>query len=163
MPGAGSTRPGQAPAVRGQRGSHRARNVTLGLLIGVVGLCGAAGIVYKLSHRQDATLPPVTVTKTVPPAASPSPALTVQEYFAAINHHRYLLAWRLTSEKETFASFKAGYAGTLHDTLTILSISGNVVTAKLAAAQTDGTVKNFQGTYTVTNGVISDTHVLPVG
>ena len=158
-PGARSTTPRPGLAVRGQRGGHRARNVTLGLLIAIVGLCGVAGIIYKLSHRQDATLPPVTVTTTVPATGSPSPALTVRDYFAAINHHRYLLAWRLTSESESFATFKAGFTGTLHDKLTIQSISGNVVTASLVATQTDGTVKNYQGTYTVTNGVISATDV----
>ncbi len=163
MPGTRSTRPGQAAAVRGRPGSHRARNVTLGLLVAVVGLCGVAGIVYKLSHRQDRTLPPVTVYTTVPATGSQDPALTVREYFAAINHHRYLVAWRLTSESETFASFKAGFAGTLHDSVTIQSVTGNVVTARLAAAQTNGTVKTYQGTYTVTNGVISATDVQQVG
>jgi hypothetical protein len=166
MPSTRSTKPGQGPAVRGQRGGHRARNVTLGLLITAVGLGGVAGIAYKLSHRHDTTLPPVTVTKTVPAGTGPgtgsqSPALTVREYFAAINHHRYLLAWRLTNEQKPFATFKAGFAGTLHDTLTIQSVSGNVVSASLAAAQTDGTVKTFHGTYTVTNGVISATNVQP--
>jgi hypothetical protein len=43
--------------------------------------------------------------------------------------------------------------------VTILSTSGNVVTARLAATQTNGTVKTYQGTYTVTNGVISSTDV----
>jgi hypothetical protein len=38
-------------------------------------------------------------------------------------------------------------------------VSGNVVTAGLAALQTDGTVKSFQGTYTVNNGVITSFHV----
>ncbi len=131
MPPARSTTPGQVPAGRSRRSGHRARNVTLGLLITVVALCGVAGIVYKLSHRQDAASPPVTVTKTVPAPGSPSPALTVREYFAAINHHRYLLAWRLTSENESFATFKAGFTGTLHDKLTIQSTVGNVVTATL--------------------------------
>jgi Protein kinase domain len=166
MPSTRSTKPGHSPAVGGQRRSHRARNVTLGLLITAVGLCGVAGIAYKLSHRHDTTLPPVTVTKTVPPSNGPgtgsqSPAVTVREYFAAINHHRYLLAWRLTNEHETFATFKAGYAGTQHDALTIDQINGNVVSASLVAAQTDGTVKTFHGTYTVTNGVISATDVQP--
>ena len=162
-PSARSTTPRPSAAVRGQRGGHRARNVTLGVLITVVALCGVAGIVYKLSHRQDAAIPPVTVTKTVPAPGSPSPALTVREYFTAINHHRYLLAWRLTSENETFATFKAGFTGTLRDKLTIESISGNVVTARLVATQTDGTVKTYQGTYTVASGVISATDVHQVG
>jgi hypothetical protein len=39
---------------------------------------------------------------------------------------------------------------------------GNVVYASLVATQTDGTVKTFQGTYTVVNGVITSTHVRQV-
>jgi len=158
-PGTWSTEPTRGPAARGSRGSHRARNVTLTLLIAVVGLAGVAGIVYKLSHRQDRTRPPVTVTRTVPATSAANPARTVREYFAAINHRRYLIAWRLTDESETYATFKAGYAGTAHDTLKVLSTSGNVVTGRLVALQANGTVRTYQGTYTVTNGVISSTDV----
>jgi hypothetical protein len=43
--------------------------------------------------------------------------------------------------------------------VTILSVSGNVVTARVAALQTDGTLKTYQGTYTVNNGVISQFNV----
>ena len=53
-------------------------------------------------------------------------------------------------------------AGTVHDTVQIQSTSGNVVTAQLAATQTDGKVKTFQGTYTVTDGIISGTSVQQV-
>jgi hypothetical protein len=44
-----------------------------------------------------------------------------------------------------------------------LSVSGNVVTARLAAQQTDGTVRTYQGTYTVRNGAIVDFNVRQVG
>jgi hypothetical protein len=130
----------------------------IGLLLAVVGLCGAAGIAYKLSHRTYRTLPPVNVTTTVPGGVQ-DPAQTVREYFAAINHRRYLEAWRLGGETEPYAVFRKGYVGTAHDTVTILSVSGNVVTARLRALQANGTLKNFQGTYTVTNGVITATNV----
>jgi hypothetical protein len=92
------------------------------------------------------------------------PAATVRAYISAINHHNYLRAWNLGGRftSSSFASYKAGFAGTQHDTLTILSVSGNVVTAHLAALQTDGTVKNFEGTYTVNNGVIVQFSVHPV-
>ena len=159
MPGARPQRPGPGHAGSGRRGQHRARNVVLGMLIAIVGLCGIAGIVYKLSHRTDRTLPPAAASKTVTPGVSAHPALTVREYFAAINHKRYLDAWRLSGETEPYATFRAGYAGTMHDTVTILSVNGNVVTARLVATQTNGTVKTFQGTYTVTNGVISGSDV----
>jgi hypothetical protein len=51
--------------------------------------------------------------------------------------------------------FVHGYSGTAHDSLTVLSVSGNVVTAQLTATQTDGTVKTYQGAYTVGNGIIT--------
>jgi len=38
--------------------------------------------------------------------------------------------------------------------VTIVSVSGHVVTARLSAKQTDGTVNTYQGTYTVHHGVI---------
>ena len=162
MPGTQPPRPGQTQG-QGQAGGrrpgrHRGRNVALALLIIVVGLAGVAGIAYKLSHRGGRSLPPVTVYRTVPPT-SQDPALTVRDYFAAINHHRYVAAWRLGGASESYATFRAGFAGTAYDTVTILSTSGNVVTARLAATQTNGTVKTYQGTYTVTNGVISSTDV----
>jgi DNA-binding HxlR family transcriptional regulator len=43
--------------------------------------------------------------------------------------------------------------------VTIENVSGDVVTAQLRALQTDGTVKKFQGTYTVINGKISSSNV----
>jgi hypothetical protein len=149
-------RPGEA--ARGRPGQHRARNVVLALVITAVGLCGVAGIAYKLSHRNYRSLPPVTVTKTIP-ATGQGPARIVREYFWAINHRQYLAAWRLSGASEPFKTFRDGFTGTMHDTVTILSTSGNIVTARLAATQTDGTVKTYQGTYTVTNGMISATNV----
>jgi len=130
--------------------------------IAFVGLCGAAGIAYKLSHRTSYhTLPTVTVTTTIPANAGPNPAQTVRQYFAAINHRKYLDAWRLRggAATQSYARFRAGFAGTLHDTITIVSVNGDIVTAKLAAEQVSGQIRTFQGTYTVTNGIITATDV----
>jgi len=105
-----------------------------------------------------------TTTPSSPPPAVPGPVATVKAYFSAINNHNYLRAWNLGGRftSPSFASYKAGFAGTQHDTVTILSVSGNTVTAHLAAQQTDGTVKNFEGTYVVNNGVITQFSVHPV-
>jgi hypothetical protein len=132
----------------------------VGLLIAIVGLSGAAGIAYKLSHRPDRTRPPVTVYTTITPSAGLSPAQTVLDYFAAINHRRYLEAWRLSGAREPYAKFRAGYSGTLHDDVTIVAVNGDIVTAKLSAVQVSGKVKTYKGTYTVTNGIISSTNVI---
>ena len=84
------------------------------------------------------------------------PTDTVRAYIAAINGHHYARAWRLGGRNTSgsYASFVSGFAGTAKDTLTIVSVSGDVVTARLNAEQTDGTVDTYQGTYTVHHGVI---------
>jgi hypothetical protein len=101
------------------------------------------------------------------PTASPrgGPAIVVHKYFAAINNGNYAKAWRLGGSNfgSSYAAYVAGFQGTVNDVVTIISVSGNVVTANLAALQSDGTTKNFDGTYTVVNGVIakSDVHQVP--
>lgn len=84
------------------------------------------------------------------------PTDTVRAYIAAINGHHYARAWRLGGRNTggSYRGFVSGFAGTAKDTLTILSVSGDVVTARLSAGQTDGTVDTYQGTYTVHHGVI---------
>ena len=81
----------------------------------------------------------------------------MRSYYAAINHHRYARAWRLGGRNtgETYHAYISGFAGTAHDTVTIQSVSGDVVTGQLAAQQTDGTVKTYRGSYTVVGGVIT--------
>jgi len=152
-------RPG--PGGRGRQSQHRTRNFLIGLVIAVVGVCGVAGIAYKLSHRTYRSLPPVTVYETVTPGAGLGPAQTVREYFAAINHRRYIEAWRLQggAATEPYAKFRVGFVGTAHDSVTILSVANDVVTARLDALQSNGVLKVYQGTYTVTNGIITATNV----
>ena len=85
------------------------------------------------------------------------PAATVRAYVAAINGHHYARAWRLGGRNAggSYAGFVSGFSGTAKDTLTIVSVSGDVVTARLGAQQTDGTVDTYLGTYTVQHGVIT--------
>ena len=92
------------------------------------------------------------------------PTDTVRSYIAAINGHQYARAWRLGGRNTSgsYASFVSGFAGTSKDTLTIMSVSGDVVTARLSAEQTDGSVDTYQGTYTVHHGVIVGADVAQV-
>ncbi len=152
--------PNRVSPDRGRPARHTGRIVTIVLLVAlfVAGLVGA--VAYRLANRTDAaTLPPATTkTITVPPPAT-GPATIVREFFAAINRQRYYAAWQLTAKTTPYANFAAGYVGTDHDYLTILSVTGDVVTARLAAVQTSGLVKHYEGTYTVTDGVISSADV----
>jgi hypothetical protein len=81
----------------------------------------------------------------------------VNGFFAAINAGDYPRAWQLDVHQhslQSYASFQQGFAGTRHDSVTILAVSGDVVSIDLAAQQTDGSVKYFTGTYTVRAGRI---------
>ncbi|MFD3740353.1 excalibur calcium-binding domain-containing protein [Streptomyces sp. NPDC058629] len=51
-------------------------------------------------------------------------------------------------------AFVDGFAGTERDTVRILGVEGNTVQAELEALQSDGSLKVFEGTYTVRSGVI---------
>jgi hypothetical protein len=93
------------------------------------------------------------------------PAATVGAYVAAINGHDYALAWWLGGRNTglSYSSFVSGFSTTARDALTIMSVSGDVVTARLTAQQIDGSVDTYQGTYTVEGGVIIGFHVRQVG
>jgi hypothetical protein len=96
-----------------------------------------------------------------PPA---TPAAAVTAYFNAINNHQYRTAWNIDQYEHSFknfTTFRQGFAGTQYDQLTIVSVSGDVVTIQLAAHQTDGTVNNYSGTYTVQNGVFTRSNIQP--
>jgi serine/threonine protein kinase len=160
--------PGLASPRRGRPGQHTGRTVTIAICIAIFVLGVGGAVAYRLAHRVDHSTPPAALTKTItvqPKAATADPRTVVQEFYNDINNNRYAEAWRLTSQTGGavgFAKFKAGYSRTAHDTLTVESVNGNVVTFTLAAQQTNGTVKQFAGTYTVTNGIISSATVKQV-
>ena len=167
---------------RPPRRSHAAAAAGVVALI-IVLFFGAAGVTYFLLHRTSGSGPsatgpgsstaPATATSTAatpttqasPSATSAAPpgavVATVRSYYAAINHQRYPRAWRLGGRNtgSTYPSFVSGFATTAHDRVIIQSVSGDVVTAEVTAEQTDGTVKTYQGTYTVTGGVITQFNV----
>jgi Protein kinase domain len=151
----------QRPPVRRRRAGK-----AVAAAVGVVVIAGAGTAAYLLSHRHQAgPRPTVYKTVTVPPQSALSPAQTVQAYFAAINARNYARAWELDTvvhSNQDYSQFVSGYSDTKRDAVTILSTSGNVVSARLVATQTDGTVKTFQGSYTVTNGRITGTSVQQV-
>ncbi len=140
-------------------------------LIGVAVIGVLAGFGYKLLHHSPAANRPATQSTTGAAALPQDPAAVVRAYFAAINQHRFLEAWQLvgggtsgSSNGTAYPQFRAGYVGTLRDKLTIISINGDEVTARLRALQDDGVVKIYQGTYTVIGGIItaSDVHLISV-
>jgi hypothetical protein len=168
------------PGHRGGGGRRRSRGAfTAGLVAALLVLfLAAGGVTYLVLHKTHGTgsgatgsgapagsSAPSVPASTLPAPPSPPPpgvlAATVRAYYSAINRHRYARAWRLGGRNtgETYRAYISGFAGTAHDTVTIQSVSGDVVTGQLAAQQTDGTVKTYRGSYTVEGGVITQFNV----
>ncbi|MER5726788.1 serine/threonine-protein kinase [Streptomyces sp. NPDC002138] len=117
------------------------------------------------SPRETKKTPEVPAPARTSPAPPPNPPTTadahpaqqvVKDYFADINARDYAAAWDLGGKNlgGTYDSFVEGLADTVSDTVVIESVSGDRVTMRLDALQTDGTHQYFAGTYTVHNGVI---------
>jgi serine/threonine protein kinase len=103
-----------------------------------------------------------------PPASSPaaaSPRAVVRAYFAAINAHQWRKVWDLGGRNfsRTYDQMVAGYRSTARDVLTSVHGHGRVVTVRLKAHQTDGTVRTYRITYTVQDGVITRAHTTLLG
>jgi serine/threonine protein kinase len=152
------------PASRPQK-SRGVGGKVAACLIGIAVIGVLAGFGYKLLHHSPAADTPTTQSSNGP-VVPLGPAAVVRAYFAAINQHRYMRAWQLvgggttgSSAGTAFPQFRNGYVGTLRDNVRILSTNGDVVTARLRALQDNGVIKVYQGTYTVTNGIIMSSDV----
>ncbi|MGW1744289.1 protein kinase domain-containing protein [Streptomyces sp. NPDC002092] len=109
--------------------------------------------------------PPTTVSSapSLPPAAS-VPGAVVTAYFDALNAGDYRRAWELGGknlQRGSYESFRNSFEGTANESVTITSVTGELVGITLDATQTDGTHRYFSGTYTVRDGAIvaADIHV----
>lgn len=168
---------------------RRRLNWTAVLGLALIAALGLVGYTFLTGSPHAASRPPAAANhavtnaglsrtlRTEPRRAAPSahptapartpmrPTATVRAYIAAINGHHYARAWRLGGRNTggSYVGFVSGFTGTAKDTLTILSVSGHVVTARLTARQTDGTVNTYQGTYSVHHGVITGFNVVQVG
>ncbi|MFE9428529.1 hypothetical protein ACFYNO_36920 [Kitasatospora sp. NPDC006697] len=129
---------------------------------------------------------PTTVTATPPPTVTvtptPTPTVTVTapstpgftnaaavvtQYYQDITNHDYASAWALGGKNIAGGSYQqyvAGFATTAGIALgTVSSFGSDQVRAVLYATQTDGTVKTFEGTYTVANGVLVGASIQQTG
>src|ERR1022692_3234323 len=167
--GQGPPRPaGQCPPAPGGRSWWRAFALAVAAGIVILGIAGGAFAVLR-DHGSASSPPPAAgpsqagAVKQSGAAQPRGPAATVKAYIAAINGHHYRQAWRLGGRNgpSPYPEFVRGFATTAKDTLTVVSVNGDVVTARLSALQTNGSVQAFQGTYTVEHGVITRFSVHP--
>jgi hypothetical protein len=79
------------------------------------------------------------------------------DFYNAINDGDYATAWALGGDNlsPNFTTFSDGYSSTLTDSATATDTSATTADIQLDATQTDGTVKQYSGTYTVVDGVIT--------
>jgi len=176
--GSGYQAAGPQPPAPPRRG--KALPFLVGLAVIVI-LAGAGALVLYLrgtGSPQTGSTSPVTGSSrahassgapsspaTSSPAAS-SPGTVVTDYYNAINAHRFHAAYELNAQaqgSEPFANFRDGFAGTQNDVLTITGVSGETVSFRLTANQTDGSAKLYQGSYTVQNGKIVASNVVQTG
>jgi len=98
-------------------------------------------------------------------SAQPSPQFAnaeavVNQFYQDITDHNYSAAWALggdnISNGASYSTWVAGYANTTASIalVTASDFGSDQVWAKVIATQLDGSVKTYEGTYTVQNGVI---------
>ena len=132
-----------------------------GALVLVLAAAGVAAL--ALTSRLHLGSQPTPPASSSPAAASPR--AVVVAYFAAINAHQWRKVWNLGGKNfsRTYDQMVAGYRSTARDVLTSVHGHGRVVTVRLKAHQTDGTVRTYRITYTVQDGVITRAHTRPLG
>ncbi|WP_433854738.1 hypothetical protein [Streptomyces kronopolitis] len=113
----------------------------------------------------DTSLPTVGDTPTEPessPTAEDASA-TVREYYQDINARDFTAAWELGGKNiggSSFSRWSSGYDTTSSISLTAVNAdSAGRVDAVLHATQSDGSVRVYHGTYTVSDGVIVSAHI----
>jgi hypothetical protein len=154
-----------APGQRAPASRRRGRVVSV-LTVAALVVAALTVVGFKLAddHKGGPPASGANPSASVPLARLPmTPGHVVLAYYSAINHHEYRRAWRLGGRNlgRAYAKFSAGFAGTDHDTVRILSVSGDLVNIRLTATQADGGLKIFQGTYTVRRGHIVRSSINP--
>lgn len=120
-----------------------------------------------------APAPAKTVYVQTPAAPAPEPAYftdstaVVQQFYQDINDGDYSGAWALGGDNiggSDYAGWVAGYDTTVSIALGTFSAFGSdQVQASLSALQSDGTTNTYEGTYTVSGGVIVAASIVQTG
>ncbi len=101
--------------------------------------------------------PSSPASSTTPTQAATGPASTVQAYYQAVNSGNYARAWSINTYAHSlsdYSSYKEGFSGTENVALTVTGVSGDYVSVSFIAYQTDGSQKDYSGSYLVEHGNI---------
>ena len=120
-----------------------------------------------------APAPAKTVQAPAAPAPAPEPAYftnstaVVQQFYQDISNGNYSEAWALGGDNiggGDYAGWVAGYDTTVSVSLGTFSAFGSdQVQASLSALQSDGSTNTYEGTYTVSGGVIVAASIVQTG
>ena len=113
-------------------------------------------------HRRAHGSPAASANRAGPGAGVQSravePVAVVTQFYADITAQNYGAAWALGGDNlagTSYASWVAGYGTTAAIAVTAAENFGSdQATASISATQSDGSVRNYSGTYTVQDGVI---------
>ncbi len=144
------------PAAAQPRRRRPAGLVVAGALVVVLAAAVIAALAFtSLGHHGGRpTSPPSS-------AAAAGPKAVVEAYFAAINAHNWGKVWDLGGKNfsKTRSQMIAGYRLTAHDDVTDTVTHGDEVSFRLAAHQTNGSVKIYHESFAVRDGVIKSAHL----
>lgn len=93
----------------------------------------------------------------------------VQQYYADLSNHDYLTAWYLggnnLNHNSGYDAWVAGYATTVSINLGTWSYypGSNAVAVTITALQSSGAVYTYQGSYTVSGGIIVGADIVQTG
>lgn len=115
---------------------------------------------------------PAQATQPAQPKAPEAPKLTsgvavVLQYYQDVSDGNYQAAWAIGGKNlaaltgQSYSSWVAGYSETTAsiDVTSYGTWSSGTVWTNISAVQLDGSVRNYYGTYTVTNGVITGANI----
>src|SRR5262249_44983881 len=125
----------------------------------VTAVSSAAGSVPAQAGPAGPAAPQASTAQPAQPVqAAPgvSAKAIVDQFYQDLNARNYQAAWQLGGRNLSggagYRTWAAGYATTASTSASTVQNTGGTVSATITAAQTDGTVKTYAGTYTVANG-----------
>ena len=102
-----------------------------------------------------------------PPAYFTNSTAVVSQFYQDITDQNYSATWALGGDNiagTDYASWVAGYSTTASISVgTFSGFGSNQVRASLSAQQSDGSVNTYEGTYTVSGGVIAAASIVQTG
>lgn len=126
----------------------------------VVVIGGAAAGIALTTHQTETPPHGSRTPHTGVPTAGPralAPQTVVKAYITAINAHDWPRVWQLGGKNlgHSYSAMVTGYRQTRRVVLTSLTTTGETVSARTLAYETNGAVQTYALTYTIHNGVIT--------